>query len=218
MIKIKICGLSRVEDALAAARAGADFLGIVLAPSRRRVSPEQARLMVGAIHRLKNRPDLVGVFTNEKATEVNRLADRLGLDWVQLSGDETKGYCREILRPIIKVIHVTGGKTAREVLGEITAGWRLMSPQKLLYLLDTRAGDTYGGTGKPFDWSLAREVAAGSPVIIAGGLTPANVREMIKKVHPWGVDVSSGVESNGQKDTAKIRAFIKAVREAEGLT
>lgn len=216
MVKIKICGLSEVEHALAAARAGADLLGFVFAPSRRQVSSEQALPIVEAIRSLKSHPEIAGVFVNEKASEVNRLADQLGLDWVQLSGDETLDYCRKIIRPIIKVIHVSREKTAGQVLDEIATVRQLMPHGKLVYLLDTRAGDAYGGTGKTFDWSLAREVAARFPVVVAGGLTPENVPRLVREARPWGVDVSSGVESDGQKDIGKIRAFITAVRQAEG--
>jgi phosphoribosylanthranilate isomerase len=213
MTMIKICGLSEVEHALAAARAGADLLGFVFAPSRRRVSPEQALTIIEAVRSLKPHPEIAGVFTNEKADELNRLADQLGLDWVQLSGDETLDYCQEIKRPIIKVIHVSREKTAGQVLDEIATGRQLTPHGKLVYLLDTHAGDAYGGTGKTFDWSLAREVAAKFPVIVAGGLNPENVARLVGEARPWGVDVSSGVESNGQKDIGKIRAFITAVRE-----
>lgn len=215
MLKIKICGLSRVEDALAAAGAGADLLGLVLAPSRHRVSAEQARRIVKAVRRLKTRPDIAGVFVNEKADEVNRLAEYLKLDWVQLSGDETLAYCHSIIKPVIKVSHVSTEKTAGPVIAEIAAGLKLMPQGKMVYLLDSRREDAYGGTGETFDWSLAEEVAARFPVIIAGGLTPANVSRLVKEVRPWGVDVSSGVETAGFKDTAKIRAFIEAAREAE---
>ena len=215
MTRIKICGLSRIEDALAAANAGADFLGIVFAPSHRRISPEQARLIIEAVRRLKPCPDIVGVFVNEKATEVNRISDQLGLDRVQLSDDETLDYCRELSKPIIRVIHVSGERTSQQIRDEIAAGQLVMPPEKLLYLLDTHSNDAYGGTGHSFDWSLAKEVADRFPVIIAGGLKPDNVARMLREVKPWGVDVSSGVESAGQKDPGKIRAFINAVRETE---
>ena len=94
-------------------------------------------------------------------------------------------------------------------------GYRLLPRQNLVCLLDSQVGDTYGGTGQAFDWQLAKEVSARFPVIIAGGLTPANVGQLVKEVQPWGVDVSTGVETNGRKDTAKISAFIKAVRRVE---
>lgn len=217
MTKVKICGLSEVQHAVAAAEAGADFLGLVFAPSSRQVSAEKALQVVEAVHALRaHRAIIVGVFVNAAVDEVNRIADYCHLNRVQLSGDETWHYCQQIKRPIIKAIHVSNIKTPERIVSEIARGHQLLSRQDLIFLLDSRIGDAYGGTGQTFDWQLAKEASTNFPVLIAGGLTPTNVGQMVKEIQPWGVDVSSGVESNGRKDTAKIREFIQVVRAASG--
>lgn len=216
MTKVKICGLSEIEHALAAGKAGADFLGLVFAPSRRQVSPEKALVLVEAIHELRPHPAVVGVFANSAAQEVNDIVDYCRLDWIQLSGDETWQYCQEIEKPIIKVIHISTGQKTDKILADIEMGYHLLARKGLVCLLDSSAESTYGGTGQTFDWQLAKEVLAKFPVIVAGGLTPVNVGQLVKGVQPWGVDVSSGVETNGWKDSSKIKAFVEAVRRAEG--
>src|SRR4030042_218725 len=212
MTRIKICGLSEIQHVLAAAEAGADFLGLVFAPSRRQVSAKKALQLVEAVRHLKPRPAMGGVFVNSAVDEVNRIADYCHLDRVQLSGDENWDYCQKIERPIIKAVHVLNTSTPDEIVSEIAMGYQLLPQQNLICLLDSKAGDNYGGTGRAFDWQLAGKVSAKYPVLVAGGLTPTDVSRLVKETQPWGVDVSSGVETDGQKDTVKIKAFIQVVR------
>ena len=217
-MKIKICGITEVEHALVVQRAGADFIGLVFAQSTRRVSAERAQQIVQALAGLERRPAVAGVFVNSPVKEVNRVAAFFGLDWVQLSGDETWHYCKQIKRPVIKAVHVPTDMKAKDVIDDIAEGYRTMEPKRFMCLLDAKAGEAYGGTGKTFNWQLAKEVSEKYPVIVAGGLDPDNVKKLISDVHPWGVDVSSGVESDGKKDPEKITAFINAVRETEPMS
>jgi len=216
--RVKICGITDKTHALAAVEAGADFIGLVFAPSQRQVSPAQAREIANAIKKSSN-PDyigtkVVGVFVNAPSFHVNELADFCVLDWVQLSGDESWAYCHEIVRPIIKTIGIDR-QSPEELYAALSAGSRSLAAQEFVILLDSRVGGKYGGTGESFDWSPAEKIAKRFPVIIAGGLDPNNVATLIQRVAPWGVDVSSGVETAGVKDTAKIKAFIESVRKAD---
>ncbi len=215
MIKVKICGITEVEHALAASRLGADFIGLVFAPSRRKVSLEKARQITAAVSRLKQRPQIVGVFANEDIGQLNQIADSLRLDWVQLSGTESLDYCKLVSHPIIRTIHVSPDHTADDVIKVIKMGYSSLPQDKLLYLLDTKAEGRYGGTGKTFNWAVAGEISPRFPVIVAGGLTAENVGVLVDRVKPFGIDVSSGVETAGKKDVAKIARFIQAVRDAE---
>ena len=215
MTKAKVCGIKCKKHALAAAEAGADFVGLVFAPSKRQIDPAQAREIVDVIKGCATIPLVVGVFVNTKASEVNKIADFCSLDWVQLSGDESWEYCREIERPVIKAVRIGEHKGSQEIISELEAWTSQLGERRHLFLLDSEVKDKYGGTGIAFDWKLARAVAKRFPLIVAGGLTPENVAEAIRTVSPWGVDVSSGVEVEGAKDVAKIKAFIAAVRSIE---
>jgi phosphoribosylanthranilate isomerase len=210
--RVKICGITDKIQALAAAEAGADYIGLVFAPSRRQVIPQKAAEIVHEVCRLEHHPMVVGVFVNSPATDVNFVAEACHLDWVQLSGDESWDFCKGIKKPVIKAIHVFKSSTIREIIGKIEGGYSLFSREKLICLLDSKVRNVYGGTGKTFDWQLAKEISASYPVMIAGGLTPENVGQLVKGIRPWGVDVSSGVETEGKKDIQKIKDFVKRAK------
>jgi phosphoribosylanthranilate isomerase len=214
MTRIKICGIRDKTHALAAVQAGADFIGLVFAPSQRQVSPALAREIASAVKKSSDATKVVGVFVNAPSSQVNELADFCALDWVQLNGDESWEYCRKVVRPVIKAIRIDR-QSPEELNADLSSGSRLLLTQGFITLLDSRVEGKYGGTGESFNWNLAQKVAKGFPVIIAGGLDPKNVTRLIKRVAPWGVDVSSGVETGGVKDTSKIEAFIGAVRKAD---
>ncbi len=210
MTRVKLCGIMEVSHALAAVEAGADFIGLVFAPSRRRITPQRGREISQAIRAPTSRPSMVGVFANLPQDEVNDIARLCHLDYVQLSGGEPVEYMKGIERAIIKAIHLRG-QPISEVLAEMERGYNIRDD--LTYLLDSYASGMYGGTGKASDWDIAAEVARKFPIILAGGLSPQDVSQAIKRVKPWGVDVSSGIETGGVKDIAKMKAFIKEVRE-----
>jgi phosphoribosylanthranilate isomerase len=212
---IKICGVSQVEHALAAAEAGADFIGMVFAESRRKVTPDRSLEIVQAVRKSERRPETVGVFAGTPTDEINRIADYCGLDRVQLSGSESWERCAQVRRPITKSLAISPETTADQVLAAIKQGRAILKQMDVIFLLDTKIGGTPGGTGKTFDWLIAERVAADFQVMVAGGLDPDNVMGLIKKVRPWAVDVSSGVETAGSKDKTKIWKFIEAVRKAD---
>ncbi len=215
MVRVKICGLMEVEHAEKAGKSGADFIGMVFAESKRKMTFEQASRLVESVQDINPRPEAVGVFRNAPADEVNQIAHECRLDRVQLAGQETIEYCQEITFPIIKVIHVSPESKVDSILAQTQSWYEAMRGQKFLCLLDTVIDGRYGGTGVTFDWQIAKIVSARFPVMIAGGLTPENVARLIREVKPWGVDVASGVETNGRKDNAKIEAFIRAVWNEE---
>ncbi len=215
MTRVKICGIRQKAHASAVIEAGADFIGLVFAPSQRQVTLSQAQDIVGAVKKRSEAIAVVGVFVNMPACEVNGIANSCNLDWVQLSGDEPWEYCHQITKPLIKAVRIKEGQCPEEICADLSAGARVLASQRYIYLLDSQVKSKYGGTGMTFDWSLARQVTEHFPVIIAGGLTLENVAQAIKMVSPWGVDVSSGVEVDGIKDIVKIRTFIETVRRAD---
>jgi len=216
MTRIKICGIKEEEHAVAIAGAGVDFIGLMFAESPRQVTPARAGKIVAALKNNKAAIEAVGVFVNARAGTINRIAEKCHLDWVQLSGDEPWGLCREIERPVIKVVRVSRNNRPEQVLRDLEYGNKILGKQKHMFLLDSKARDKYGGSGMKFDWKLAIPIAERFPVIVAGGLTPDNVAEAIKVISPWGVDVSTGVETKGAKDMEKIMKFIEAVRRTNG--
>ena len=199
--RVKICGVTRLEDALLAARLGTDALGFNFWPgSKRYVHPEAARAIVRALPPLVT---AVGVFVNPTRDEVLRAVEASGITVAQLHGDEPPELCASLPCPVIKAIRVSG----RDALAALAA----YDVQGLL--LDAPAPG-YGGSGTTFDWALAAEVAASRLILLAGGLGPDNVAEAIRAVRPWGVDVASGVEASpGVKDPEKLRRFIDAAKE-----
>jgi phosphoribosylanthranilate isomerase len=215
MTYIKICGMKNAADALVAAEAGADYIGMVFAASPRQVTPDIAAKITASLQENKANAMSVGVFVNAPLPIVRKIAAMCRLDWVQLSGDESWEYCRELERPIIKVIKFTGLEPIEIIYNQINEGNKIMGNNQYMVLLDTAVKEKYGGTGTTFDWERARPIVEQYQVIIAGGLNAENVGGAIKTLKPWGVDVSTGVETNGVKDMKKIIGFIQAVREAD---
>ena len=215
MVKIKICGISEAEHAVISAAAGADILGLVFAESRRHVTLEKAREIVDAVRGLAPRPKIAGVFVNSPAVDVNHIASVCHLDFVQLSGDENREYCRKINFSIIKVIHVMSNTNIDGVSSEIREFNQLQSLQNTIFMLDTKKANSFGGTGKAFDWKLVTRLSANRNIMVAGGLDSSNVTRLLELCTPWGVDVSSGVEKQGKKDMQRVKSFIETVRNCE---
>ncbi|MBI3327202.1 MAG: phosphoribosylanthranilate isomerase [Nitrospinae bacterium] len=204
MVSIKICGITNVEDAQLAVEAGADALGFVFyPPSPRYVTPERVRSI---IHILPPFVTAVGLFVDEPAEAINAVAESCGLDRVQLHGRESPDLCTAVSRRVIKAFRIKNAESLAN----------LPSYQVSAYLLDAYVeGALPGGTGASFAWELAAQAKPYGPVILAGGLTPANVEEAIRQVRPYGVDVSTGVErAPGLKDPHKVRSFIARAQAA----
>ena len=211
MTLIKICGIQKPADALTAAQAGADFVGLVFVPHRRRcLKVEDAEVIVSALRTsTQDSPKIVGLFADQPLEEVNRLVDICNLDVAQLCGQESLDYCSTVKVPVIKVVHI---REAQPV-SNVNAIVERIQQKGHLVALDRKVAGLQGGTGRSFNWNIAAEAShKGLEFVLAGGLTPNNVVEALELVRPWGVDVSSGVETNQTKDPIKIQAFIDAVR------
>lgn len=200
-LKVKICGLTTLEDARYCAGAGADFLGFIQFPqSPRYINPDAAREIIAWVYG----PETVGVFVNEKADTVNRIADAANFAWVQLHGDEPPEVCARMERPVIKAFRIPPDATAEQVRAR-------MEPYRehvAFFLLDTHHPTLWGGTGVPFDWQQARALTADFPILLAGGLRADNVEDAVRQARPLGVDLSSSLEAApGKKDFDKMAAF-----------
>ena len=203
-VKVKICGITSAADGLAAAEAGADLIGLMFYDrSPRCVSLELAAEIARAVppHVVK-----VGVFVNPPEGLVTVATARCGLNLLQFHGEEPPEFCTQFGVMSMKAFRIRDAESLRALPHYLTDAW----------LLDAYAPDRLGGTGATFNWDLALEAGKfGKPVFLAGGLTPENVAEAVRRVHPFGVDVSSGVETSpGRKDPVKLGAFIQAVRGA----
>jgi phosphoribosylanthranilate isomerase len=212
--RLKICGLRDPADALVAVESGADFLGMNFVPGvRRQITPERALKIIAAVRAKpgSNGPRLVGLFANQPLDDVNDVVRRCGLDMVQLCGDEPPEYWARVDADVIKQI-----KVRDDSLGDTLSSVERIVEAGHIAMLDKYAKGALGGTGLTFDWNIAQEVAGRFSMMLAGGLTPDNVARAIAKVSPWGVDVSSGVETDGDKNPIKIRRFASEVARANG--
>ncbi len=205
-VRVKICGITRREDALRAVELGVDALGFVFWPkSPRAITPDQAAEITAALPPFVTR---VGVFVDPPLDQIQKIVETVGLDAVQLHGSESPEFCAAVRwARVIKAFRIRDRASLETLPHYRTSAW----------LLDAFHEAAPGGTGRRFDWTLAQEaVALGRPVILAGGLTPENISEAILQVRPYGVDVSSGVEeAPGRKDPERMARFLAAVRTAE---
>jgi phosphoribosylanthranilate isomerase len=204
MTKVKVCGITRLEDAELAIGHGAWALGFILwPPSKRHVAPAVA---AGITRQVRRKVETVGVFVNQPLDEIADAVDILGLSHVQLHGDEGPSFCTAVAQrtgaKVIKALRI--GHAA-----DIRDSERFHTD---FHLLDTAKAGAYGGTGETWDWTLLKQRRSKVPLLLSGGLTSENVAEAIATVKPWGVDVASGVEASpGIKDPAKLEAFLRAV-------
>ena len=218
MTKVKICSVQEAEHILAAAEAGANFVGLNFVPGvRRRLPEDKAREMVQAFRDRYNRtgPKLVGIFVDQPLDEVDRILQECDLDMAQLSGHESLEYAKQVTKPVIKAVHVPAEKPAGEVVASLRPLLAELESAGILPLLHPDVGAALGGTGAALDWEIARVLVGDQRFLLAGGLDPENVAQAVRQVQPWGVDVSSGVETAGIKDVEKIEAFVQRAGAAK---
>jgi len=218
---VKICGLRQPEHARAAAAAGADLIGFVFAPARRRVTPAVARACITAARQVERERQVVavGVFVDAPVDEIEETVEAAGLDLVQLHGGEPPALVQGLRAPAIKALRSEPSATAGTLVAMIDV-YRGAARPPIAYLVDGFAAGTLGGAGAKADWSMAAAVRAERAVLLGGGLDSSNVADAIRRVRPIGVDVSSGVERDGIKDAALIVSFVRAARQGfqEGAT
>ena len=218
MIRVKICGIGTPEDARTAAEAGADYIGMVFVPERhRRISPEAAREIVDSVRALDGVPPrMVGLFADQPLQEVNETVDHCGLDAVQLCGKEGVDYAGSVICEAIKVVHVPASYRAPDDVPQLADRVQEYAGAGCLVTLDRLVEGVQGGTGQSFNLDVAASLAhRGHSFLLAGGLNPANVGRIISAVRPWGVDVSSGIETLGRKDRRKIQRFVSNARDTD---
>ena len=217
MTRFKICGLRDLSNALVAAESGADFLGFVFVEGvRRQLSPAEGGQIIYDFRTAfdgDKTPKIVGLFANQSIGFVNRVIHQCGLDYVQLCGDESPDFWGELDAPVIRQVKVREELPRAEAVRLATEQVETALEAGHMALLDKHKPGALGGTGIAFDWSVAREVARDKTALVAGGLHSQNVATAIQIANPWGVDVSTGVETDGVKDAEKIRAFADAVKD-----
>lgn len=211
MVRVKICGITNIEDALASCEYGADAIGFIFhRKSPRFVDPDTAREIVKAIPPFVT---TVGVFVDEDAGTINDIVKTVGLQVVQLHGNEPPEFCKNIKGKIIKTFRIKGARVINIGRGEQGVNKEMERYNVSAYLLDTYKEDVEGGTGITFNWGVARDAAKAGKIILAGGLTPENVQQAINIAMPYAVDVSSGVEERpGKKDLKKVMEFIETAK------
>ena len=205
--KVKICGITNLEDARFVSGALAHYLGFIFYDkSPRYIEPSKA----GAIINWIAGPKCTGVFVNQPLDDVNTIGRQTGVDYIQLHGEENPEYCQLVDKPLIKAIHVRPDDTPQSLEDRIQP-YRDVAE----YLLfDTKTESLWGGTGMSFDWSILKELSGGLPYFLSGGLNPGNIRKACHEIHPYAVDISSGLEAEpGQKDFDKVEALMEEMRD-----